>query len=238
VQFAPNLAAALTYVVATSSGLAFNLATSAEYTGAEYRSSGSALDSVGSLNRGFFAERLAANTAGAGSVALADGITTAYWGSWISAPGSSAEVSTRNGKVSAPQLGNVDYVFAEATRAMPTAGQGTYTPRGGSFVSPTGTVQVDFVRQTVTLQNLGFGLGGLTFTGLGGSTSYASNSGSGAFNGTYSSGTCTGCPALDLTQSKFGGNFVGRNADGMLFSTFLSIGNNILLPGVQVFTKP
>jgi hypothetical protein len=88
-----------------------------------------------------------------------------------------------------------------------------------------GSVAVDFLNRGVAVQNLGFSLGGLVFSGLNGVASYSAQALSGGFLGNYSSGSCAGCTAFSATGSAFGGNFVGRDADGLVFSTIMQTGN-------------
>ena len=132
----------------------------------------------------------------------------------------------------------MDYVFADATRTMPGTGTAVFSPTGGSLAQASGTVAVDFANRSVALQNLGFNIGGLAFTGLNGSATYDARIASGTFGGNYSSGNCTGCPAFTPLSSSFGGSFVGRNADGLVFSTFLLTGAGGSASGVHVFKQP
>jgi hypothetical protein len=132
----------------------------------------------------------------------------------------------------------VDYAYADATRSMPTTGTAVFSPAGGSLGQASGTVAVNFVTRGVELQNLGFNIGSLAFSGLNGSATYSDRIASGTFGGNYSSGTCTGCTAFTPVSSSFGGSFVGRNADGLVFSTFLLTGGGGSAAGVHVFRQP
>ena len=120
---------------------------------------------------------------------------------------------------SAPALGPVDYVLAEAPRAMPTTGTAVFSSAGGPMGNVSGTIAVNFVNRNVALQNLGFQIGALNFSGLNGSATFDANIASGAFNGNYTSGSCAGCVAFNPLSSSYGGNFVGRDANGLIFST-------------------
>ena len=148
-------------------------------------------------------------------------------------------------RVVAPVLGRVDYVAGEAPRSMPTNGTAVFTPAGGPSMSAvTGTIRVDFVNRDIALQNLGFQLGGLTFSGLTGSASYTpvppatSISPSGAFSGNYTGGQCAGCTAFNPQSSVFTGNFLGRDANGLAFTTFLLTGGAGIVGGTHLFTRP
>jgi hypothetical protein len=135
-------------------------------------------------------------------------------------------------------LGGVDYVFADATRQMPTSGTAVFTPSGGMLANPSGTIAVNFVTRAVAVQNLGFSIGGLVFSGLNGSATYSDRIASGAFGGNYASGSCAGCTGFVPQSSAFNGNFVGRDANGLIFSTILLTGQNSVSAGVQLFKQP
>ena len=249
-QAAPNQVVGLAYSFVNANGQPITLASSAEYRSDNVRISGGVLETAGTANSGLLAQRANAASAGTGSLALADG-STAYWGQWLSTPGSSA-VLTLNGtpsqagdRVVAPVLGRVDYVAGEAPRSMPNSGTAVFTPAGGPSMSAvTGTIRVDFVNRDIALQNLGFQIGGLTFSGLTGSASYApvppatSPSPSGAFSGNYTGGQCAGCTAFNPQSSVFTGNFLGREANGLAFTTFLLTGGAGIVGGTHLFTRP
>jgi hypothetical protein len=236
-KFVPNIVAGLAYDVTLSSGTSASIANAAEWKSDAFRVDGEVLESLGNAALGFLAQRQSATAAPGGSTVLADG-TNAYWGSWQSTPAASASVSVSGLTISAPQLGRVDYAFADATSVMPTVGTAVFSPAGGSLGSVSGTVAVNFVTRGVALQNLGFNIGSLTFSGLNGSATYSDRIASGTFGGNYSSGNCTGCTAFTPLASSFGGSFIGRNADGLLFSTFLLTGGGGSAAGVHVFKQP
>ena len=245
-QFAPNLAAGLAFSYLDSTGSTQNLSIVNEFSGSKYRASGAVLESVGSAGD-FQAQRIGATTGPTGAnLLLADGVTTAYWGNWLSSPGvaTSASITVSGVALTAPRLGNVDYVIAEATRQMPTAGTAEFRPAVGSgglgmgtFGSPSGSIKLDFVSRKVDLIDLGFTVNGLAFSGLRGSAFYDANIASGAFQGKYSAGSCPTCASFAPGSSVFGGNFVGRNADGLIFSTILLTGSGGTASGVHLFTR-
>lgn len=236
-QFVPNIVAGLAYTVTLPSGTSASVANAAEWKSDAFRVNGEVLEGLGNAVIGFQAQRLNASAVPGGSALLADG-STAYWGSWLSTPTASASVSVSGQTVTAPQLGPVDYAFADATRSMPTSGTAVFTPAGGSLGQVSGTVAVNFVSRGVALQNLGFNIGGLAFSGLNGSALYSDRIASGTFGGNYTSGNCTGCTAFTPQSSSFGGSFIGRNADGLVFSTFLLTGGGGSAAGVQIFKQP
>jgi tetratricopeptide (TPR) repeat protein len=234
-NLAPNLVAGVAYSYASQAGPVVTLANVNEYRADRFRTTGAALDSVGTASD-FEAQRGGAATSGAGSVVLADG-TTAYWGRWNSAVGASATVRAGGVPITAPVLGPVDYVFAEATRTMPTSGTAVFAPTGGQLQNTSGSIAVNFVNRQVNVQNVGFTAGGFSFSGLNGTATYSDRIASGAFSGNYSSGACSNCPAFTPQSSQFGGNFIGSGASGLVFSTILLTGNNGIASGVQLFTR-
>lgn len=237
-----NLAAGVSYTyVPTGSPGPVSIAVSSEWPGGKYRTNGGVLESLSSA--GLSAQRGGAalgNGGTPGSTLLADGVTTAYWGSWLSSVGSSATLTVQGTPYTAAAggLGNFDYVMAQATRQMPGTGSADFVPLAGagSLGQASGTIRVDFLHQSVDLLNLGFSINGLTFSGLNGSSSYASTSGSGAFSGNYTSGSCTGCTAFTPQSSLYTGNFVGRAADGLVFSTLMLTGDGTA-SGVHLFNQ-
>ncbi len=238
--FLPNLAVGLSYSFTDPVAGTLSIASTNEWRADKYSAGSGAsagqLNSVGTSSD-FYAQRLGASTAATGRALLSDGATTAYWGTWLSGANASASVTVGGAAVVAPALGNVDYVMADATRQMPTIGTATFTPLGGPMSNVAGTIAVDFVNRGVQLNNLGFDIGGLSFTALNGSATYDANTASGKFNGYYSSGVCNLCPGFLPTLSVFGGNFVGNNASGLIFSTILLTGAG-QVSGVHLFGRP
>lgn len=240
-QFVPNLVAGLAFDVTRAGQPTTGLALSGEWKGDQYRVSGAgALEAVGTAGD-FQAQRQGAG-AGAvqqpgGSSTLADG-SLAYWGRWLSVPGASAAVALSGETLTAPTLGAVDWIAGDATRAMPTSGTAVFTPAGGGNLGAvSGSVAVNFVTRDVAVQNLGFTVDGLIFSALNGSTRYDPRILSGGFVGNYSSGSCTGCAAFLPQSSSFGGNFLGTNADGLVFSTILITGDGTS-GGVTLMKRP
>ena len=206
------------------------------WRGADVRATAGTLEQIRTAAEGVVADRGGAAAVNSGQATLSDG-TVAYWGSWLSTPGGSAAVRVSGQLQTAPSLGQVDFVFADATRTVPTTASATFTPAGGLLQGVSGNIAVNFATRSVALQNLGFQIGSLAFTGLNGTASYEATAASGAFNGRYSSGACSGCAAFTPTSSVFNGNFVGTQANGLAFSTLLNTGNGIA-SGVHLFTRP
>ncbi len=241
-EFKPNIVAGYAFSLPLGTGDRVTVADVAEWRGDRHQLSGGTLLSLGAAGSEV-ARRASASDGTGGSVALQDG-SLAYWGAWLSAPGASAEVQSNGQTLRAPELQRFDYVHGQATRVMPSAGSFSFTPvaTAGSLQNTTGSIRVDFVQRTVALQNLGFNLGALGFSGLTGTATYDNTtpgvgSASGAFRGSYTAGSCNGCVRFDATASTFGGSFIGRNADGLVFSTLLATGA-APVGGVQLFVKP
>jgi hypothetical protein len=234
-QFVPNIVAGIAYTLTLAPAAPISLATVGEWRSDSFRVNGATLEGLGSAANPV-ALRGNASVQPGGSLVLADG-TTAYWGAWISAPGSSATVTVSGQSYGAPNLGPVSYVLGDATRVMPTTGTAVFTPTGGSLSNTTGNVAVNFVARTVELRNLGFNIGSLGFSGLNGTAAIDPRIASGGFNGNYSSGQCTGCTAFTPLSSSFGGNFLGRNADALAFSTFMLTGGGNSAAGIHLFGR-
>jgi hypothetical protein len=200
------------------------------------------LETLGN-DQSFKAERRSATASATGSLVLGDRTTTAYWGSWLSQPGASAVLTIAGSATSpgqtlqAPTLGQVDWLVAEATRVMPGSGSATYTPAGGPMQNVTGSILVNFQQGAVTLQNLGFRIGGETYSSLTGSATYLPTDAAGPFRGNYTGGSCSGCVGFQPLSSLFLGSFAGQQAQGLVFSTVL-VNATSTSAGTHLFTRP
>jgi len=234
-----NLVVGLTYGVPLSSGDTAGIATAQEWRGGAYVVADGKLVSLGNPTLGFLAERKGATDVPGGNVTLADG-SLAYWGAWNSTPAASASITVKGQPtLVAPELGSVSYVLADATRVMPGSGTVTYKATGGSLTPTGGGIEVNFVTRTVTLQSLGFNIGNLAFSGLAGTASYdPTKNAAGTFGANYTGGACAGCTDFSPLDSRFGGSFVGRGADGLVFSTFMRTGPETFSAGVHLYTPP
>lgn len=227
---------ALGYSLGNDTASPVGLATPNEWRADGVRSSAGVLNEVRSATNDPVANRGTAAVANQGSATLADG-TVAYWGRWLVSATSGSSVNVSGQARTAPSLGPVDYVFAEAPRAMPSTGTATFTPTGGGLSQVQGAIAVDFVSRNVALQNLGFQIGSLSFSGLTGSSRFNNAVGSGAFSGNYTGGSCAGCSGFTASSSLYSGNFVGAGANGLVFSTLLNTGAGNVA-GVHLFTRP
>jgi hypothetical protein len=219
-SYADRKAVGVSYSIQDSSGLTVSVASTNEWTLDQASVDSSGLVKVGDAAE-FQATRAAATSSVGGSLNLGDG-STVSWGTWQSGPGSFT-VSAKGVSVSAlgPQF---QYLIGQATRDMPTTGTASFAPAGGFLSKASGTIGIDFVTRSVQLSNLGFDLSGLSFTSLNGAATYSNTIASGFFKGNYTSGSCTGCAAFSPDASVFTGNFLGKSASGLMFSTVLSTG--------------
>ncbi|MFY7974345.1 MAG: tetratricopeptide repeat protein [Rubrivivax sp.] len=233
-QFVPNLAVALAYRYTADGGVPVTLDNNQEWRNERFRVANNVLEAVGEAGE-FQALRGGAQAVASGETSLADG-TRVQWGQWNSAPGASASVRINGVNVVAPVLGTVDTMFAEATPRMPGSGTATFTPRGGSLQDVSGSIRVDFANRAILLQTLGFRIGDLNFSNLSGQAEWAANSAAGSFRGNYTGGSCAGCLAFLPAGSNFAGTFAGKDAAGILFSTFLNTGSSFV-GGTQVFGR-
>lgn len=231
-NYADRQAVGVSYTLAGTSGVTVSVASTNEWTLDQVSSDSAGLRTVGDAAE-FQATRSGATSSSGGSLALSDG-SPVSWGTWQAGPGNFT-ISTQGTPVTGlgPQF---QYLMGQATRDMPTAGTATFSPAGGFFGNASGSVGVDFVNRSVQLNNLGFDLSGLNFANLNGSATYSSTIASGFFKGNYNSGSCTGCVGFSPTASVFTGNFLGKAASGLMFSTVLSTGSGTV-SGLHAFKK-
>jgi hypothetical protein len=245
---APSLARTPSQVVGLAYSLVDGAITVATILPNEWRSTSVAVNASGSLQGvGTVEDTVRLRIGGASAtpverVELAGG-GVAYWGAWLSAPGASAVLTTRAGEVQSPLLGpRLDWIAADTPTTMPGSGTFEYTPRGGSLLDVTGTIRVDTAAQRVALNDLGFRIGELTFTGLRGDASFNGRAdrpvASAPFSGNYTAGECLGCSGFVRGSSVFAGQFVGREAGGIVFSTVMATGGGGTASGVHLFTRP
>lgn len=233
-KFGTRSVVGISYTI-NSTEASIGIASSNEWAANQVSSTGTTLNSVGYTDR-FSANRVSASDCCNASHTLADG-TVVNWGAWNSAPGASASITVSGRAVSAPQLGvQTAYMFAPATVAMPTSGTATYLPVGGFLESVSGTINTNFVTREVQVNNLGFTASGLKFSALNGSATYSPSIASGFFTGNYTSGQCMGCIAFAPEASAFGGNFVGNDANGLIFSSIMQTGKGTVA-GLHLFKK-
>ncbi len=193
-----------------------------------------ALVSVGSPT-GLFASQGQADNFDFGTRSLSDG-SKVTWGKWNRSE--SGTFTLTSAGMPLDDVGpEFHYMVGQATRSMPTVGVVTFVPGGGFLDAVSGSIGVDFGQRTVSINNLGFTVNDMSFSGLQGIASYAPTSASGFFSGNYSAGSCVGCPAFSPNASSFTGNFLGQDASGLMFSTILQTGDGSA-SGLHLFTRP
>lgn len=216
----------------------------------EWRSSEVAINAAGVLQSvGSPASSVQFRQAGATPTALgrADlvGGGVAYWGAWLSSPGASALLRSGTREIGNPDLGNrVSWVAADTPLTLPGSGTYEFSPRGGSLADVTGVIRVDTAARRVSFDDLGFRIDGFRFSGLAGQATYDGRAdrevASAPFSGRYDPlrGSCTGCSGFVPGSSLFTGQFVGREAGGLVFSTLMVTGGGGTASGVHLFTRP
>lgn len=233
-QFGTRSVVAINYSI-DGGAASIGIASTNEWSASQVSSRDGQLAAVGDSSA-FVAHRGGAGTSGTASATLPDG-TVVNWGTWNSATGASASITSSGTVISYPQLETAThYMMAPATVAMPTSGTAVFAPTGGFLTGVTGSIGVNFVTRDVQINNLGFTLGGMNFAVLNGQAKYSSAIASGFFSGNYSSGFCTGCTAFSPTASAFTGNFAGENAGGLIFSSIMSTGSGTAA-GLHLFSR-
>lgn len=203
------------------SGVTVSVASTNEWTLDQVNVDGQGLVRVGDTNA-FQATRSGATSNFVNSLALSDG-STVSWGTWQAGSGNFTVSSS--GSPVPNLLGSFEYMIGEATRAMPGSGAASFVPVGGFFNNVSGTIGVDFLNRKVQLNSLGFNLGSTSYSNLVGEAFYSNSVASGFFKGNYQSGACSGCTDFSPAASVFTGNFLGKNASGLMFSTVMSTGS-------------
>lgn len=212
-----------------------SIATTNEYPAQQVvTTAAGALVSAGSAS-GLLASQGNADNFDLGMLSLNDG-SKVTWGKW-----NSSEFGTFAVTSAGVPLANIGpefhYMVGQATRSMPTTGVVTFVPGGGFLDAVSGSIGVNFGQRTVSINNLGFTVNDISFSGLQGVASYAPTSASGFFSGNYSAGSCVGCQAFSPNASSFTGNFLGQDASGLMFSTILQTGDGTA-SGLHLFTRP
>lgn len=234
-DYSPRKVVGVAFNYTAPAGTSIAIATTNEWTGTQYKTTGNSLESVG-VGSNFVAQRVGAAECCTSSYKLSDD-SVVYWGTWKSTPSASASVTVSGNALTAPTLGSdTHYMIGDATRTMPTTGTAVFSPAGGFLSNVAGDIAVNFVTRQVALNNLGFSLGNLDFSQLNGNATYDAAIASGFFKGNYTSGNCTGCTTFTPGSSAFTGNFVGTTANGVILSSILQNGAGTVA-GVHLFKR-
>ena len=176
-----------------------------------------------------------------GSNAAAGAIS---WGRW-EGPGSTIVQQIGNGQTVTNNGGNLHYIFGATATNLPTTGQVSYAPVGGtrptdSITGAVGTlisggkINVDFTAANLALTGLTVGFNNATYT-LGGSTSIRN----GLFSTSGPGGTfgCTGAGCQPLIAGNFVGFFAGPGGVGLGLDYFFNYRGGGVIEGVSGYRR-
>lgn len=193
-------------------------------------------------------------TAGIGSASIVDigsdiassGIVSGSglnWGRWQGAGSTIAQ--TLGGQVVHNDGGNLHYIYGNAASSMPTAGQVSYAPIGGTRPTDSGTgavgtlvsggtINVNFTTAQLALAGLSVGFSGATYT-LSGSTSILGDRFSTAPVG--ASAGCAGTSCQSLIAGNFVGFFAGPAGAGIGLDYYFNTRGGSVIEGVAGYRK-
>ena len=166
------------------------------------------------------------------------------WGRW-EGKGSTIRQVMPDGSIVNNDGGNLHYIYGNAAVALPTSGQVTYVPVGGtrptdSATGATGTlisagiVNVDFNQAKATLNGLAVGFPNATYT-LGGTASIINGQFSTA--GPGGSAGCTGNGCRPLVAGNFTGFFAGPGGAGIGLDYYFNTRGGGVIEGVAGYRK-
>jgi hypothetical protein len=181
-----------------------------------------------------------------GSEGAASGIPSGSglnWGRW-QGPGSTI-AQTLGNQVVHNDGGNLHYVYGDIATAMPTTGQVSYAPIGGTRPTDSGTgtvgalisggtINVNFTTAQLALTGLAVGFGNATYT-MAGSTSI--------LNGWFSTAPvgasvgCTGGGCQSLIAGNFAGFLAGPGAAGIGLDYYFNTRSGSVIEGVAAYRK-
>jgi hypothetical protein len=188
-------------------------------------------------------------TARLGSAALVDAGSDGSaaglnWGRW-QGPGSTIRQVMPDGSVVNNDGGNLHYIYGNAAVSLPTSGQVTYAPVGGtrptdSATGATGTlisagiINVDFNLAKATLNGLAVGFTNATYTLAG-----PANIINGQFStaGPGGSAGCTGNGCRPLIAGNFAGFFAGPGGTGIGLDYYFNTRGGGVIEGVAGYRK-
>jgi hypothetical protein len=180
-----------------------------------------------------------------GSEGAASGIPSGSglnWGRWQGRGSTIAQ--TLGNQVVHNDGGNLHYVYGNIATSMPTSGQVSYAPIGGTRPTDStgavgtlisgGTVNVNFTTAQLALTGLAVGFGNATYT-MAGSTSI--------LNGQFSTAPvgasvgCTGGGCQSLIAGNFAGFLAGPGAAGIGLDYYFNTRNGNVIEGVAAYRK-
>jgi len=173
----------------------------------------------------------------------ASGGAQLYWGRWAG-PGSTITQVLNDGSVVHNDGGNLHYIYGNVATALPTSGQFSYAPVGGTRPTDStsgavgtlvsgGTVNVDFGTARLALTGLQVGFTNANYS-MSGSTSFS--------NGMFStspigaSASCAGTGCKPVVAGNFAGFFSGPGGAGIGLDYFFNIPGGVI-EGVSGYRK-
>ena len=173
----------------------------------------------------------------------ASGGAQLYWGRW-NGPGSTITQVESEGTVVHNDGGNLHYIYGNVATALPTSGQFSYSPVGGTRPTDStngaagtlvsgGAINVDFGQARLALTGLQVGFTNANYA-MSGSTSFS--------NGMFStspigaSASCAGAGCKPIVAGNFAGFFAGPGGAGIGLDYFFNIPGGVI-EGVSGYRK-
>jgi hypothetical protein len=165
------------------------------------------------------------------------------WGRW---QGSGSTISqTLGGEVVHNDGGNLHYIYGNVATSLPTSGQVSYAPIGGTQPTDSGTgavgtlisggtINVNFTTAQLALTGLAIGFANATYT-MAGSTSILNGQFSTAPVG--ASAGCTGGGCQPLVAGNFAGFFAGPGGAGIGLDYYFNTNRGGVIEGVAGYRK-
>jgi len=188
-------------------------------------------------------------TASLGSASLVDtgsdgSAAGLNWGRW-QGPGSTIRQKLPDGTTANNDGGNLHYIYGNAPVALPTSGQVTYVPVGGTRPTDSatgavgtlisaGTINVDFNQAQASLSGLAVGFTNATYT-LGGTASIINGQFSTA--GPGGAAGCTGTGCRPLIAGNFAGFFAGPGGVGIGLDYYFNTRGGGVIEGVAGYRR-
>lgn len=175
-----------------------------------------------------------------GSIAPGSGLN---WGRWQGAGSTIAQ--TLGNEVIHNDGGNLHYIYGNVSTSMPTSGQVSYAPIGGTRPTDSatgavgtlisaGTINVNFTTAQLALTGLAVGFSSATYT-MAGSTSI--------LNGQFSTAPvgvnvgCAGAGCQSLIAGNFAGFFAGPGGAGIGLDYYFNTRGGSVIEGVAGYRK-
>jgi hypothetical protein len=188
-------------------------------------------------------------TASLGSASLVDtgsdgSAAVLNWGRW-QGKGSTIRQTLPDGSAANNDGGNLHYIYGNVAVSLPTSGQATYVPVGGTHPTDSATgaagtlisagiINVDFNLAKAQLSGLAVGFTNATYT-LGGTASIINGQFSTA--GPGGNAACTGSACRGLIAGNFAGFFAGPGGTGIGLDYYFNTRGGGVIEGVAGYRK-